>query len=540
MKATSSSRRRSRNTGLGDDGLGGEQPHEIPAPSNYSPSASRFRSQSPCRTAIPAVASTALHAPTRANAVRHGPPLPRIRAPSVHRGLQLQQPPLNLPSGGVRQHGKSPSGGTNYSWHLENSQSSFLPRQRQQQKPQQRQQQKVQGSLSSSWTVRDPLTSAGNAHADLVDGDDGSLQLDASDQRELSQLTASFERTGLLCCYAETSHERALDNTASLSCADSTAAPAQTSGANLAHFSGIAKGIIHSVATVKSHHNAQGDSTFTSQAAGQQHQQMLQPGPLQQLHPQQQEPQQQQTQQHSQQQKVMLRSWPSPPQLHELSNGAVSTRVTERLGRMSSARRSDKIPGVAPSAFGMETTPSGYKDPCGGLQQLVGTLKFGVRFVVVFIVCLFRLLNTSYDSWSSAQFKKAFQDILAGSAYRGGNADTPKLQGTVGRFSAGSAAYSQQQQPHQQQRNVPSSSSRGSANAFSNLGGFQQRESITGRDARKSGFDLVPTCKKTVGETLGLHRPVLKVLSLIMVAGFLLWWLLITTAPEEFVDFDFM
>ena len=532
MKATSSSRRRSRNAGLGDDVLGGGFPHQI-APSNYSPS-SRLRSQSPCRSAIPPVASTATHVPTRAATMRQGPPLPRSRAPSVPRGLQLQQPPSTLSNGGLRQHGKCFAGISTYSSQLDSVHSSLLPRPRQQQKPQDPLQTN-QGSLGSSWTVRDPLTSAGNAHADLVDIDDQPLQLDASDQRELAQLTASIERAALLCCSTETSNERTLASNASPYCTGSTAAPPRSSIESLSHFSGIPKGHDHSLTTVKRHQHIKG-STSTSQSAGRQQQEQ----------PQQLEPLQQQNQQ--QQQQVMPRSWPFPPQPQEPSCGF--NRGMERLEDISSGPRGGRRPGVAPSSFGIPEATPGHRVYCEGLRRLMGTMKFCLRFVVLLIVCLFRLLNTSYDSWSAANFRKAFEEILAGPANGGGNADTSKLQDLLKRISVGCTARSQQQQqqeqqqqhqPYQQQQCQPPYSSRNSANARSSLGSLQQYESNIGKNTPKRGFNFLSSGKKAEGEVLGLHRPALKALCLVVVVVSLLCWLFITTAPkEEFVDFDLM
>ncbi|CDJ30361.1 uncharacterized protein EMH_0028580 [Eimeria mitis] len=544
MKATSSSRRRSRNAGLEEDGMGSERPHQIPAPSNYSPAASRRRGQSPCRTLVPRVATLPLHTTTRVASVRHAPPLPPCRAPSVSRGLQLQQPLSTISNGGLRQHEGSLAGVSTNSWQLENGHRSSLPIPRQQQKQQQQQQQqqqKIQGCLSSSWTVRDPLTSAGNAHADMVEADDGSLQLDASDQQELSQLTASFERTGL-CCYTETSSQT---NTACVPCCGSTAAPLQGSTESQSHLPEIPKGLIESLTMVKRHQHMQGPSTLTGQAIGQhQHQQSPQPEPLQQQHhPRQQEPQQQQPAQQSEQQQVVPRPWPWPPQPQEPSTGGISIRRVETLGCMSSAPQSEKRPGVAVSAFGMAAAPSECR-AYEGFWKLAGSLKSCLRFIVVLIVCLFRLLNTSYDTWSASQFRKAFEEVLAGPAYRGGSADTSKLQSGLRRISMGSTAQQQRpQQQKQQHQSQPRYSTRNSTNAHSSVGGVQQREPDTGRatHARTGGLPFAKACKGTAGETLGFHRPALKVISLIVAVASLLCWLFITTAPkEEFVDFDFM
>lgn len=550
MNSTSSSRRRSKNAGFGDDGFGAEHSQQTTAPSNYfSPSASRLRSQSPCRTAVAPVTSSALHATTRAGVVRQGPPLPRSRAPSVPRNLQLQQPPSSLASGGLRQHGKSLAGSSAYSWQLEKGSSSFVQRPRHQPRSLLQQQQTVEESLSSSWTVRDPLTSAGNAHADLVGADDESIQLDASDQRELSQLTASFGRTGLLGCYAATSQDQALADTASLPSAGAAAAPPPGSNESQPQFSGLPIGPIESLNTLKCHQHMQGAPSFPVQACDQHQQQQKMQAEHMQQEPQNQQhhQRQQQPQQQPQQQQAMLRPWPYPPQPQEPSSDGISTLVMGRLRGVSSAPQSDKKPGVALSAFGMISTPPGCRASYEGLWKLVGTLKFCLRFVVVLIVCLFRLLNTSYDSWSATQFRKAFEEILAGPASREGSADAENFQGVLGRSSVASIANSQQQRqqlqrPRQQQQlNLPSLSSRNPANARSTVGGLHQCESDTGRDTRKKGFDFASTCKKAESNDLGIHRRALKVLSLVMAVVSLLFWLFISTAPkEEFVDFDFM
>ncbi|CDJ49586.1 hypothetical protein, conserved [Eimeria brunetti] len=433
MKATSSSRRRSRNADIKDDGVGVGRLHQSPVASNYSPSVSRIRSESPSRAALPPVFPTSSHAPIRASTVRQGPPLRPNRATSAPKNLQLLQPPSTLPNSALLQHERSCAGSSNHSWKLENGNTGSISRLWQQHKSIQ-EQQKMQGILSSSWTVRDPLTTAGSAHCDLEDADDGCLQLDASDQQELSQLTASLEKAGLLGCYADTSQA----NTASLSCAGLTSVATPSSSQSLSHLPGVPKGPVHPLTTGKRHHHMQAASGFTGHATDRNQQQ--------------QPPQLEPPQQHLQQQKAMLRSWACPPQPQGPSGGGLSTRGMERLGVVSSAPGSDKRPGVSPSDFGITAAPSGYGASWEGLWRLVGTLKFCLRFVVVLIVCLFRLLNTSYDTWSAAQFKKAFEEILAGPSYAGVNAETPKHHGTLEGMSVRSTTYSQQQQPQQPQQ----------------------------------------------------------------------------------------
>ena len=70
---------------------------------------------------------------------------------------------------------------------------------------------------------------------------------------------------------------------------------------------------------------------------------------------------------------------------------------------------------------------------------------------------------------------------------------------------------------------------------------MQQYESNIGKNTPKRGFNFLSSGKKAEGEVLGLHRPALKALCLVVVVVSLLCWLFITTAPkEEFVDFDLM
>ncbi|CDJ66762.1 hypothetical protein, conserved [Eimeria necatrix] len=548
MRATSSSRRRSRNAGGADHSVAAETPRQLLAPNN--PSASRVRSQSPYRAAGQLAPTASLHALPRLAPLRQGPPLPRGRgAPAA---LQEGEA-ANRVGADLRRQNSSVAGEAVCSWSLGRSHTSLLPVAAPQQE--QQQQQRKQGSLSSSWTVRDPLTSAGNAHADLVEADDATLQLDASDQRELSQITASFERSGLFTCISETTSARGREVAAS-SRFNSAAAAAAAAAHNAANedygFSvrknaessngegrslaeGLLRGSALSNMTEKSQQQrGQGAPAYAAQALGQQQQQ--------------QELQQQQMRQQQQPQQEQLRSWPRPPQQQEEASsvGAGGLNICGS-GFGHEPPGSDTRPCAASSFFGGGSFASVWLSPCGDLWRIMGRVGWCFRFAVVLIVCLWRLLNTSYDSWSARQFRQDFSDMLAGreppvkapflgcrgSLNRGSGA-APALtpEGLLERVSAGSTTQRQQKQ-----QNTKPYLRRSSA-ARSSLGSVHPRDKDTALTAAR-GYGS--SCTATEGRPVGGVLSLLKAFSIALSVVGLFCWLLLTAAPkEEFVDFDFM
>ncbi|CDJ40982.1 hypothetical protein, conserved [Eimeria tenella] len=549
MRATSSSRQRSRNAGGADHGVAAETPRQLHAPNN--PSGSRVRSQSPYRAAGQLASTASLHALPRLAPLRQGPPLPRGRGapPALQEGEAA-----NRVVAGLRRQNSSVAGGSVCSWSIGRSHTSLLPVAA---PPQEQQQQRKQGSLSSSWTVRDPLTSAGNAHADLVEADDGTLQLDASDQRELSQITASFERSGLFTCISETTSTREREVATSSRFNSAAAAAAATAAAHNAAnqdygFSarknaensssegrslaeGLFRGSALSNMTEKSQQKGQGAPAYAIQALGQQQQQ--------------QELQQQQIRQQQQPQQEQLRSWPRPPQPQEEASsvGGGGLNICGR-GFGHEPPGGDTRPCAASSFFGGGSFASVWLSPCGDLWHVMGRVGWCFRFAVVLIVCLWRLLNTSYDSWSARQFRQDFSDMLAGreppvkapflacrgSLNRGsGAAAALTPEGLLERVSAGSTTQRQQKQ-----QNTKPYLRRSSAAARSSLGSVHPRDKDAALTAAR-GYGS--SCTATEGRPVSGALSLLKAFSIALSVVGLFCWLLLTADPkEEFVDFDFM
>ncbi|KAL8455647.1 hypothetical protein Emag_000469 [Eimeria magna] len=543
MRTTSSSRRRSRNP-----------PHEVAEESepshpqlsrqlNRSGSSSRMRSQSPYPNSLisfPAASSNSAYrkAPLR----QQPPPLPRGRAPSASsRGPRVEPfggPPQRARSRQPRE-GISTVAHVAASWQAEASTSYTEQRH-------QHAQQKLD-SLSSSWVVRDPLTAASNENVGFVEGaDSGLLQLDVSDQRELAHLTASFEQAGALRLPSSMQYQGGIHQGGSTEmqfasgCAANNTVhqtnalrpPPRPESAYTSEtaprFSSIFDGTVGGPSMPLSHPYAN-NALRVSATNDQQQQQCYQLGPV------------------SIQQRDAFAATPAAAGRYPISsvapgNGWGESLRSGVLGRFMPAPEKSRRPSL--------------------FERLLNFACWCGRFALVLIVCIWRLLNTSYDSWSARQFTESFSALLASGGVLGlqplrssSTIDQWSLQAhdskpsetqrtpPAPRLSAASLArIAQRQQQEKQQQQQPAVKQQGSQKTLA------VQQSCTGKTISR-GMNASEPLIGDLDPFKSAHTPevkpdkafsLFKVVALLSLGLCACSWLLSLAPREELIDFDLM
>ncbi|KAL8426517.1 hypothetical protein Efla_004882 [Eimeria flavescens] len=588
MRATSSSRRRSRNAQLEEVE---QAPVPPPQPLRLSRSSSRLRSQSPrvhASNPVPLPSSTAGY-PRRAPLRQ--PPLPRGRPPSACRG-----PPAAQRGGGARptasrqQRGQEAAAAAlGAPWLSENSHAA-----EQQLQHQQQQLAHLNPSLSSSWMVQDPLTAATNAPLGFCDAADEALPLDASDQRELARLTASFERTASLPQYSQvSSYQR-------MRCAPVDALHAATGATGAAAAAAYPSFVQQPAAATGSTEAPRFPSIFeaggSAASATQPHRRALEgpaasPASQQQQQQEQQQQELQQRQQQPQQQRGVL-----SPASRQLAAGRtlhcwLEASVVGGSNSVESVQlRHAAAQGGAPvSAAESPVQPVRESARASTLGRLTDFICWGVRLAVVLVVCTWRVLNTSYDSWSAKQFSDSFRALLSAGGVlwlqpspttnansRGKQQQQQQQQPVAPRLSAASLArIAQRQQQQQQQQQQLNQQQQQQLNQQQQLTQQQQQvhqqqrvlqqhqqEVLKQQNAQKApSFEacsrqsppsephaceaLIKTPSSAADgspEAKSLDRgfPLLKTVVIALVAFYAFSWLADTAPKEELVDFDLM
>lgn len=516
MRETSSSRRRGRNPTVEDtDRADVFQPQP---PSTASRSASRLRSQSPYRSANPPVptASTSL-IPRRAPS-RQRPPLPRGRPPSASRGFTA------LGRNASReQPEESSSTKATHGWQIEQNRLTSLS-QRPQQNPE---------PLSNSWIVRDPLKSANSAQVDSAETEDDAMQLDASDMRELQQYTASFERNGL-------SHPETANPQQFRSFVNSSTAPSST-GDKAIHRSDMGTFLQPDGSC-----NNTGVPLFPSVVG--------RPSQRCSTELQQRQGVRAQVPQAVQQQQQLC-SFPRflSQQMEMLEGLAPFGKLGAATERTSTGHEAK--PGVAPFAFGECMGPSQGARSGGILWRVFDLVCWSAQLAVIVITCTWRLLNTSYDSWSTRHFKECFTAMLSSKGLlqvptapssisnrclEENNSSSSLKQHLPGRLSAATIARrsEQQQLSQQQQHSREQYPFQRKADSRSSFGSSPLTETNTAEQAIRGYLlsDRTAEAKKLAAQGFQLIK-------MVFIAGAALcalYWLLTLAPKEESVDFDFM
>ncbi|XP_026189852.1 uncharacterized protein LOC34622075 [Cyclospora cayetanensis] len=520
MRTTSSSRSRSRNPLPECNDL---SPHQ--SQPQYS-SSTRVRSPSPYRVAsmnsVPAVAT---HSTGRTATLRQGqPPLPRARRPFVQRSVDAEQHSATRQHHTACNHDAPTVGKSLYSWQAKKMHQDSLE-----------EQQKLR-SLSSSWTVQDPLKSAGTMRAGLGESDDGPLELDASDQRELSQITASLEMHRLFPRSATTYSTQAGTTQGPLASGTVDAEPkTRQQNQTSAGFALLQESHETSLVPRTTEHQQQRKGILPHLIQPSWHQQKLQ------------------------QQQPLSRPWPCPQQQDTTpSVDILEPGKAAEVGKFSgvSGRRGVGLSTFGVSAFG-EESPEG-KGAYSGMANLFGLFGWCARFALVLVVCLWRLLNTSYDSWSARQFKESFMAQMTGESLIGEGLVGEQSQLGVGGMrktngEAGAALKSQsllhritaRQAPHRHQHEQQDQSCHVHRDKSIVPGGVPRSTSLEGltlseAHGRRGGHSSLQSFN-VCNEQAGMYGSLLpKALSLAVAAFCLVCWLFMETPREEFVDFDFM
>ncbi|KAL8435728.1 hypothetical protein ACSSS7_002265 [Eimeria intestinalis] len=548
MRTTSSSRRRSRNL-----------PHEVAAESESSQpqlsrqlyrsgSSSRMRSQSPYLNSFnSSSAASSNSAYRRAPLRQQAPPLPRVRAPSASsRGPRVE------PSGGpahrvgsrFAREGVSTLAHVSASWRAETS-TSYTEQHHQQahQKP---------DSLSSSWVVRDPLTAASNVG--FVEGSEsGLLQLDVSDQRELANLTASFEQAGAVHLPSHIQYHKGLQQGGStdlqlpsgfagkhavqeISPLGPPSRPASAYTAEAAPrfpsiFDGFAGG--PSIPPSQTHANTALRVSATNEQQQQQGHQV-------------------------------------PPV--SIQQRYAFTAVLAEAGRQPTpcfTVRTDRGQSAGSGVFGRFVPASDKSSKPSVLRRLLDFACWCGRFALVLIVCIWRLLNTSYDSWSARQFTESFKSLLASGGVLG-------LQPLRSRSADDHWSSSDQWSP-QPRESKPSEAQRTSppprlsAASLARIAQRQQQQQQQQQQqsaVKQQGIQKTSAAHKScTGETFSKEMnfvepligdsdpfrgvqtpevkpdkafPLAKVGALLGLGLYACWWLLSSAPREELIDFDLM